>query len=77
MFHLRGSMRRARAAWAVLRAWLRRLRRKGGEAAPIHVAPPSTEIKNPLRLDDEEYLRVMKELDDVLSPPGKPEHSSL
>jgi hypothetical protein len=66
-------MRRVRAFWRALRAWL---------AAKRRAPPPpalSKEVWNPLRLDDEEYLSVMKELDEVLATPvtETPKNSSL
>jgi hypothetical protein len=63
---------------SALRDWLRGRRRRGRR--PSLVAPaapaPAVEAKNPLRLDDEEYLRVMKDLDEVLGA-EKLENSSL
>jgi hypothetical protein len=48
-----------------MKAWIaaKRRRRRSSMVAPAAAA----EVKNPLRLDDEEYLQVMKELDEVLS----------
>ena len=54
-------MRRVRTLWKALRAWLAAKRRR----KPV-VTAPAAEVKNPLRLDDTEYLEVMKELDEVL-----------
>ncbi len=59
-------MRRVRAFWRALRAWLASKRRRA-PAAALTTEPLKREVRNPLRLDDEEYLSVMKELDEVLS----------
>ena len=69
---------RAQALWKALRAWLRqrRQRRRTSLVAPAASATAAREVKNPLRLDDEEYLRVMRDLDEVLSA-ETPENSSL
>jgi hypothetical protein len=63
---------RIRAFWKALRTWMRRRRRRTSLVAPA----AAREVKNPLRLDDEEYLRVMKELDEVLAT-ETPQNSSL
>lgn len=59
-------MRRVRAFWKALRAWIaakHRRDRMSQESSP----PLSNEIKNPLRLNNAEYEAVMKELDEVLA----------
>ena len=55
-----------------MKAWIARRRRARLPAA----VSPKTEINNPLRLDNSEYLQVMKELDEVLAAP-LPENSAL
>ena len=57
-------MRRVRTFWKALRGWLASKRRR----KPV-VTAPAAEVKNPLRLDDTEYLQVMKDLDEVLTEP--------
>ena len=72
------GLRRLRAVWKALRAWLERKRRRRRRTSLVAPAAPAleAEIKNPLRLNDEEYLRVMKELDEVLGD-EEAENSSL